>query len=380
MHDRLSAPSPTSVPGATPAAEPGPGPRANLRGMDFASQVDALTPAPQGGAGAKGAKGAHGGKAGKPSLAEVDRTFNAWWARLGKTADTIDRALAKTREQLRDAMPASYVPPVRRPNAPGAGGDGAPRVDAREVFDPARLPDPRGKSERPSDTATCDLPDEPQGQAPGHDAAPRGPGTAMNVEQKLPEGFAIKWGTDGITAELSCSKEFKRHIPILGPIGIQASFSAKAFGSVTLGSGDVVTTQLGAAEAEGRVALAGAVPGVGAVYGGGFAKVSFTGLTLQYHPATGWSLAGPLASLKVAPVVGFELEVTGTKLDVSPGGELEVVRAGWINGAFTIEKGADWDYLVSLVTESEHEARERAAAKKANETGGGASGASGNPG
>ena len=60
------------------------------------------------------------------STAKVDETFNAWWSIYGRTPDTVERALAKTRAQIAGPMPPGYVPPPWRTSAPSAAPEGAP--------------------------------------------------------------------------------------------------------------------------------------------------------------------------------------------------------------------------------------------------------------
>jgi hypothetical protein len=48
------------------------------------------------------------------SIAEVDRTFNAWWSVFGQRPTSIQLALEQTRKQIGGKFPPDYIPPPQR--------------------------------------------------------------------------------------------------------------------------------------------------------------------------------------------------------------------------------------------------------------------------
>lgn len=197
-------------------------------------------------------------------------------------------------------------------------------------------------------------------------------------------GFTFKAGTDGMAGELfgKVSKSFQIPIPELPGLFAEISLSAsakatgakKADGSIEAG---------GVLQGEAKFTLNYGIPKVASVYAGGKATVKLDGFKYK-QPASGdgkWEL--PVAALKVALVLGAKLDIElGPKegwkfisqnvIEWNPGGEFELLKVGYINGEWGVQKGADIDRLVAAIKSlgssgQSWDARDNAGRKKASD-------------
>jgi hypothetical protein len=176
-------------------------------------------------------------------------------------------------------------------------------------------------------------------------------------------GLGFKAGTDGISAQIDGKISKSWQIPTSVP-GLFAEITLSATGTGKASKKSDGSFEGGASvQGDASATLNYGVPKVASVYGGGKGTVKIDGVKVKIDPQGKMKVDLAQISLKVALLVGAKLDVSfgeeflpkgwaltmQNKIEWNPGGEFELLRAGYIGGEWTYQKGADVERLEQAI-------------------------------
>ncbi len=172
-------------------------------------------------------------------------------------------------------------------------------------------------------------------------------------------GLGLKMNGDGVSAQLDgkCSQSWQVPTSLPG-LFAEMTLSATETGKVSKNSaGDLVGSF--SLTGEAAFTMNYGIPKLMSAYAGGKMMVKLDALKVRIDSEGEMHFDMPQVALKVALVVGAKIDVSfggdylqkgwvfthSNKFEWNPGGEFELLKLGYVNGGWTVQKGADVERL-----------------------------------